>query len=113
MKAAFVKIEYTPPSGQRFGRLGVNILTAEGVKWPLFARLAVFDSGSQQTAICVLDQGMLVSPVVADIRQAVVGGTGLAPEHVMVAATHTHTMPHRPGRGCLRTRAMNSWTRCA
>ena len=93
IKAAFAKIDYTPEPGQRFGRLGVNILIAEGTMWPLYARIGVFDDGGERSAVCVLDQGILLSPVVSEIRRAISGEAGIKPGNIMVAATHTHNAP--------------------
>lgn len=93
IQAAFVKEEYTPAPGTRFGRLGINILKAEGVKWPLFARLSLFDDGRQRAALLVLDQGFLVAPVVAEFRRAITERTGIPSENIMVACTHTHNAP--------------------
>lgn len=93
LKAAFVTKDYTPAPGGRFGRLGINILTSTGVRWPLTARLALFDDGRTQAGLVVLDQGFVVAPVVAELRAALSEKTGIPPEHFMVAATHAHNAP--------------------
>jgi len=49
IQAGFAKIDYTPEPGVRFGRLGINAFTSEGVKSPLMGRMVVFDDGQRMT----------------------------------------------------------------
>jgi len=93
ISAAFGKAEFTPEPGTRFGRLGVNILIAEGKNWPLYARLALFDDGNKRSAICTFDLGIFLGPVADQLRKALSEGTGTKPENIMVTATHTHNGP--------------------
>jgi neutral ceramidase len=93
LQAAFGAIDITPEIGPRFGRFGINILTSTGVKWPLTARLALFDDGSARLAVCVLDLNVIFPPVAAEFRAAIATAAGLPPAHVMVATTHTHCAP--------------------
>jgi hypothetical protein len=92
LKAAFGKFDYTPPPA-RLGRLGINIHTAQGARWPLHLRAALFDDGSQRAAVVALDQGFMSAGVVAMLRAALQQSAGVAPSCCMVSATHTHNGP--------------------
>jgi hypothetical protein len=93
IQAAFGKFDYTPPIGQRLGRMGVNVLVAQGVQWPLYVRVALFDDGLRRVAVVVVDRGSLSAGIVAMLRESLQSGAGVAPECCMVAATHTHNGP--------------------
>src|SRR5688572_12379551 len=93
MRASFAKIDCTQPLGTRFGRMAINILRADGVHWPLFVRIALFDDGKTKAAVVVLDQNHLIAPIVADLRKAMAERTGIPSSHFMIAATHTHNSP--------------------
>ena len=67
---------------------------AIGVHDPLYARAVVLDRGGFRTALVVLDVIGLQGPDVAAIRE---GLPELPPEHVIVAATHTHGAPDTMG----------------
>jgi len=93
LRAGFSEIEVTPPVGGRMGRLFIGVLKTEGVKWPLKARIAVFDDGRQRVGIIGLDQSFLLPPAVAEMRDAVASATELEPTEVMIACSHTHNGP--------------------
>ncbi len=103
LKASFVDVDITPETGLPLGRLFINVLIPERVRWPLKARIAVFDDGTARSVIIGLDLAITVKPSVAEIRQAVAAGTDLRPTDIMVACTHTHNGPAawdwRPGEG--------------
>ena len=67
---------------------------------PLFARALVVESGSAQLAICVLDLCAVGEDVVAAARELIAARTAIAPENVLVAATHTHSGPFDDDRSC-------------
>jgi hypothetical protein len=71
-----------------------NPQKGEGVAWPLMGRIFIFDDGARKAAIITLDLLFLDSRTVADYRQAVTAGAGLAPTDVMIACSHTHWAPH-------------------
>jgi len=93
LQAGFSEIDVTPPVGGRMGRLFISVLKTEGVKWPLFARMAVFDDGNNRVGIVGLDQSFLLPPAVAELRETIASATELEPTEVMVACSHTHNGP--------------------
>ena len=58
------------------------------------ARVFVFDDGARRAAIVTLDLLFLNTATVAEFRAAIVPGTGLAAENVLIACSHTHWGPH-------------------
>ncbi len=93
LRVGFSEVDITPAPG--YARAGMPYAQkGEGTAWPLMARVAAFDDGSQQAAIVMLDLLFLNAQTVAEYRQAMTAGTGLAPTDVMIACTHTHWGPH-------------------
>ena len=93
LRAGFSVVDITPAPGLRMEGMP-NPPAGEGIRWPLCGRTAVFDDGIRQAAIVSLDLLFLMPSVVAEMRQAITAGTPLAPEHVMIACTHTHRAPY-------------------
>ena len=91
--AGFSEVEITPELGLPMAGL-IDGAKAEGVRWPLFARAAVFDDGERRVAFVSLDLLWLLPSTVAELRQAMTAGTDLAPEDIMIACTHTHRAPY-------------------
>lgn len=58
---------------------------------PCKARAAVFDDGSEPVAIVGLDALLIRRPTVAEARRRIAERTGIAPERVMIAASHSHS----------------------
>lgn len=75
------------------GRLFISILKTEGVRFPLYARLGVFEDGRRRVAIVGLDQVKLMAPEVAELRQGMTAGTAVAPADVLIACSHSHNTP--------------------
>ena len=62
-----------------------------GIHDDVFARALVLDNGKTRTAIVSIEVTQVPEPhdLVADVARA----AGTSPDHVMVVATHTHTVP--------------------
>ena len=86
------EINITPELGLRVAGM-LNPPKAEGVKWPLFARTFVFDDGISRAAIVVMDNLLIATPLISELRQAMSTGTSLAPAEIMITCTHTHRAP--------------------
>ena len=93
IRAGFANVDITPEIGRPLGRLFINVLIPERVRWPLTARIAVFDDGEKQFAVVGLDLAITVKPAVAEIRRAVAAGTSLEQKNILVACSHTHNGP--------------------
>ena len=65
----------------------------EGVRWPLRARVFLFDDGQTRAAVVCLDLIALVSVQVAELRRIVAAQAELEPGHVLIACSHTHRAP--------------------
>lgn len=65
----------------------------EGARWPLQAKVFLFDDGERRAGIVCLDLIALVSAQVAELRGIIAGQADLDPEHVIIACSHTHRAP--------------------
>lgn len=86
------KTVITPPLGSIIGNsYGVSIAT--GVTSDLHAKAVVFESGGGKAALVVCDLISLHRHVVEATRALIAARTGLAPDRVILAATHCHGGP--------------------
>ncbi|NLY00760.1 MAG: hypothetical protein GXY83_32090 [Rhodopirellula sp.] len=67
--------------------------TADKVQDPLHARCLVLDDGRTRIAIVVVDNLMMPRSVVDDAKGRAEKATGIRADHMLVAATHTHSAP--------------------
>ncbi len=65
----------------------------EDVKWPLFARILLFDDGTARAALISLDLVCLATATVRQYRRDLAPILGLDPDNIMIACTHTHRGP--------------------
>jgi len=92
MKAAFTEIDITPPLGAtKIGWLKRIVPTR--VLDPLFARVAILESGRSRIAFIALDTLFVRAEETAAIRLEVEHRYGFPSGNVMVAATHNHGGP--------------------
>lgn len=71
---------------------------ASGVRDDLYAKALVVESGESLAALVVVDALYVQRGEVERIRERIARNTPIAPEQVMVSATHTHSGPPiRPG----------------
>jgi hypothetical protein len=71
----------------------MNDRKADYVHDELHARCLVLDDGAAKIAFAVVDSCMVPREVVEDAKRQIQESTGIAPDHVLVSATHTHTGP--------------------
>jgi len=67
--------------------------TAEKIVDPLHARCLVLDDGEGQIAIVVVDSCMLPRELLDEVKDLASSVTKIAPERILVSATHTHSAP--------------------
>jgi len=92
LRAGFAERDITPPLGTK--KVGWIIeLVSDAIVDPLFARAAVFASGSGQIGFLQLDTLGVPWPQVQEIRAGISRQHGFPGENVMVAATHNHAGP--------------------
>lgn len=63
----------------------------------LHARALVLDDGTTKLAFIVCDSCMVVREVVTDAKNRIRERTGIAPDHVLISATHAHSCPTSGG----------------
>jgi neutral ceramidase len=94
--AAAVKITPplgTPLAGQYYDRV------ATGVHDDLYAKTMVIEKGGTKVAVVSCDLVEVTADLVADARKKIEQITGIAGDHVMISATHSHTGPVIPSPG--------------
>lgn len=93
LKAGAAQLDITPPLG--IGLRGYfEERTATTVHDPLLVRSFALESEGGAIALAVCDLIGLRRKYIDQAKQRIAETTGLQPEQVMVACTHTHTGPH-------------------
>ena len=69
---------------------------------PLYARAFVLDDGTTRIAIVVVDSCMLPRELLDAAKERAANITGIAVDHMLISATHTHSAPS--SMGCLGSR---------
>ena len=83
--------------------------TADRVEDPLQARCLVLDDGTNQIAIAIVDTCMMPRDLLDQAKELARRSTGIRPENLLIAATHTHSAPS--AMGCLGSRADPDYAR--
>lgn len=91
MKAGFHIADITPALGMETPG-GYGKAYVRQIHDPLKVRAAVLDDGREMLAFVGLDTCLFQSPVIRDqIREGVTQGCGIPGDHVLLAASHTHS----------------------
>src|SRR6185503_7955238 len=77
--------------------------TANRAHDPLHARCLVLDDGTTRIAIAVVDTCMMPRDLLDHAKELARRSTGIATDHMLISATHTHSAPS--AMGCLGSRA--------
>jgi neutral ceramidase len=87
-KAGAARVDITPPK---------NALPKgfEGVNDPIYVRAAVLDDGSQRAALISVDAGAIPDQIWTAVTEGAQKELGIAPERLMITATHSHSVPFR------------------
>ncbi|MCC7496584.1 MAG: neutral/alkaline non-lysosomal ceramidase N-terminal domain-containing protein [Bryobacterales bacterium] len=93
MRAGFAKVLVTPQVGSQLTGYAARQGAAEGVHDELYARTVVLEGGTGALALVSVDVLALGAEFVSDVRRRIHARTGIEPERVLVAATHTHSGP--------------------
>ena len=92
LRAGVARAVTTPPVGITHARWGAQTHTrAEVVDLDLWATALVLANGATEVAIVDADLGGFPNDLVARIREAITGLTGIPGEHVRLASSHTHS----------------------
>lgn len=76
---------------------GMNNVIAAHVHDELHARCLVLDDGKTKVAFVVVDSCMVPREVVLEAKKRINERTRIAPDHVTISATHTHSAPASAG----------------
>ncbi len=94
LEAGFSRAEITPDNlGFPLMGYGNRKSNATGIHDTLWAKALVMRQGDISWALCNLDMCYVDAETVAKIRQRVSKQTGLKPEAILIATTHTHSGP--------------------
>lgn len=96
VSAGFAETDITPPVG--FPMAGYyHERLADGQKDPLKARAVVFSQGDVAAAFVVADLTGIARDLSEQVRAQASQKTGIAAEHIVISATHSHTAPDYTG----------------
>lgn len=70
---------------------GMTSQTADKIRSPLNARAIVLEKGDEKLAIVVVDSCMMPRVLLDEIKAMASAQTGIAADHMMISATHTHS----------------------
>jgi hypothetical protein len=87
-----VQVKITPPVGMPLaGSYATRV--SNGTFDELFAKAIVIEQDGAKVALVALDLSGTTRPCVAAARKLIAEQTGIAPERVLISATHTHSAP--------------------
>jgi neutral ceramidase len=92
LRAGRAIVVITPPVGAVMGN-SYGITVSTGVSSPLHAKAVVFEIDGAKAAVVACDLISLHPPIVERARALIASSTGIAPERVILAATHCHAGP--------------------
>ncbi len=90
MKAGFAERDITPELGMEVPG-GYHKAFARSIHDPCKVRAAVFDDGHRRVALVGVDAGFVYRPMVLEARRRIQQQCGIAPEAVLVGASHSHS----------------------
>ncbi len=101
LRAGAAIVDVTPEQFPVLINGGMLTSSANEVVMPVKARALVLDDGARRVAIVVVDSCMLSRDLLDEAKAMAAERTNIAPENMMIAATHSHTAP--ASMGCLGT----------
>lgn len=93
LRAGFGKICISPPVGAPLAGFAARHDVSKGIHDDLYARALVLENAEAAVAIVSVDLLALPSEFIRRVRNAIQASTGLSPDSVMIASTHTHAGP--------------------
>ncbi|HZQ43605.1 MAG TPA: hypothetical protein VFA99_10150 [Acidobacteriaceae bacterium] len=92
LRLGVAQVDISPPIGAPLAGYYYN-REATGIHDPLHVKAMVLEQGGVKIAMAALDLVSLPREIVESARAIVQQRIGLAPDHVMISATHAHTTP--------------------
>ncbi|MBZ5564491.1 MAG: neutral/alkaline non-lysosomal ceramidase N-terminal domain-containing protein [Acidobacteriia bacterium] len=97
MLAGFAAVDITPPLNLEMAGFGPGLnRRATSIHDPLMAHAMVFEVDGKRVAVVGCDVAGVTLDLTRKVRLLVEAGTGIPGEHLLVAATHTHSGPAIP-----------------
>ncbi len=93
LRAGFSKVCISPSIGAPLAGFAARHGVSEGIHDDLFARALVLANGESVVALVSVDLLALSSEFIKRVRDGIQRRTGIKPESVMIASTHTHAGP--------------------
>lgn len=93
MTAGFARAVITPPVGSPLAGYAARQGVSQGVNDELYARAMVVESGGETVAMASVDVLALPAGFLGGIKSGIRSRTGILPENLLIAATHTHSGP--------------------
>ena len=93
LKAGAASADMTPPAGIPMAG-GWRPKPSQGIDTPLMAHALVLDDGAMRLAIISLDLIVLLAEDANRAKERIRGETGIPPENIIVACSHTHEAPY-------------------
>lgn len=110
MNAGVARVDITPPVGTRLSGFAGRDWRSNGVRDPLLVTAVYFEDAARSALVLSVDTIGLTVRDDALLRRQVASVTGISPDHVLVACSHTHA-----GAATLGIRATGgkeaAWTR--
>ena len=93
LTAGMCKVCISPPLGAPLAGFAARQGVTTGIHDDLFARALVLENEGRSLALVSVDVLALTSDFVTRVRAAIEDRTGIGPEAIMIASTHTHAGP--------------------
>lgn len=102
-RAGAAVVDVTPQKLPVLVNGGMTSRSADKVKTPIEARAVVLDDGRERLAIVIVDSCMMPRTLLDEVKQLAAQRTKIRADHMLIAATHSHSAPS--SMGCLGTDA--------
>lgn len=102
LEAGASAVDISPPNYPVRVNGMFNERSAESAIDPLYARAFALRRGDEHILFCIVDTCMMEQDLLDAAKQSASNATGIAPDRMMVSATHTHSAPS--AMSCLGSR---------
>ena len=93
LTAGFSKVCISPPIGAPLAGFAAREGVSQGIHDDLFARAIVLANDEAAVALVSVDLLALSGDFIKRVREGIQRATGIPPEAIMIASTHTHAGP--------------------
>jgi len=96
-KAAAAIVDITPTNLPVLVNGGMLSRSADTIKAPIYARAIALADDKERIVIVVVDSCMMERPFLDEVKTLASKRTGIRPDRMLIAATHTHSAPSAAG----------------